>query len=91
MCLVDPLSGTTEPCNGQHVVLTQEKALGEPGRPGRPAAQSQVGWMSRWRRSLSGMGVQIPKRRDGEGSVLGAQELLSPVTAAAYPEGLCEP
>lgn len=82
MCLVDSLSGTTEPCNGQHVVLTQEKALGEPGRPGRPAAQSQVGWSPRWRRSSSKqMGVQIPKRRDGEGSVLGAQE-LSPVTSS---------
>lgn len=38
ICLVDSLSGTTEPCNGQHVVLTQAKALGELGRPGRPCS-----------------------------------------------------
>lgn len=38
ICLVDSLSGITEPCNGQHVVLTQEKALGELGRPGRPCS-----------------------------------------------------
>lgn len=74
ICLVDSLSGTPEPCNHKHVVLTQEKAWGGAGRPVRPC--SPKGGLVSEREAQGGgeSSKQIPKRRGEEADVLGAQE-----------------
>ena len=78
------------------MTLTQEKALGGAGRPLRPCSP-QGGLVSEREaqvevKLLQTDGVQIPKRRDEEADVLGAQEsFLSLAAKLILRVCVCEP